>query len=194
MKMNQGIRTLTLGLTLALASAAVVPMAMAGSMHADKTVMVGGAAMYPSKNIIQNAVNSKDHTTLVAAVKAAGLVGTLQGKGPFTVFAPTNEAFAALPAGTVQTLLKPENKATLTKILTYHVVPGRLTSRDLAKAVKAGGGKAVLKTVEGDDITIRKDGMQWTVTDDKGGVADITIADVLQSNGVIYVINKVLMP
>lgn len=194
MKMNQGMRTLTLGLTLALASAAVVPMAMAGSMHANKTVMVGGAAMYPSKNIIQNAVNSKDHTTLVAAVKAAGLVGTLEGKGPFTVFAPTNEAFAALPAGTVQTLLKPENKATLTKILTYHVVPGRLTSSDLAKAVKAGGGKAVLKTVEGDDITIRKDGTQWTVTDDKGGVADITIANVLQSNGVIYVINKVLMP
>ncbi|TAL86268.1 MAG: fasciclin domain-containing protein [Rhodanobacter sp.] len=194
------MRTLTLGLTLALASAAVVPMAMAGSMHAmhamhaNKTVMVGGAAMYPSKNIIQNAVNSKDHTTLVAAVKAAGLVGTLEGKGPFTVFAPTNEAFAALPAGTVQTLLKPENKATLTKILTYHVVPGRLTSSDLAKAVKAGGGKAVLKTVEGDDITIRKDGTQWTVTDDKGGVADITIANVLQSNGVIYVINKVLMP
>ncbi|MDQ6647389.1 MAG: fasciclin domain-containing protein [Pseudomonadota bacterium] len=172
-------------------------MAMAGqmdSMSSHKTVMVGGAAMYPSKNIIQNAVNSKDHTTLVAAVKAAGLVDTLSGAGPFTVFAPTNEAFAALPAGTVDNLLKPENKATLTKILTYHVVPGKMSSHDLAKAVKAGGGKAMLKTVEGDSITIGKSGSQWTVTDDKGNVANITIADVNQSNGVIFVIDKVLMP
>ena len=193
------MRTLAFGLSIAL-SAAVVPMAMAapsgamGSMGMHKDPMVGGAMMYASKNIIQNASQSKDHTTLVAAVKAAGLVDTLSGPGPFTVFAPTNEAFAALPAGTVDNLLKPENKATLVKILTYHVVPGKMTSHDLAKAVKAGGGKAVLKTVEGDSITIGMDGSQWTVTDDKGNVADITIPDVMQSNGVIFVINKVLMP
>nr|WP_229792836.1 fasciclin domain-containing protein [Rhodanobacter panaciterrae] len=167
---------------------------MAGPMSMEKTVMVGDAAMYPSKNIIQNAVNSKDHTTLVAAVKAAGLVDTLSGPGPFTVFAPTNEAFAALPAGTVDNLVKPENKATLTKILTYHVVAGKMTSHDLEKAVMAGGGKAVLKTVEGDSITVAKSGSAWTVTDDKGNVANITIADVMQSNGVIFVIDKVLMP
>ena len=197
MKINQRMRALAIGLSLALATVAVVPMAAAGSMDSmsmSKTVMVGGAAMYPSKNIIQNAVNSKDHTTLVAAVKAAGLVDTLSGTGPFTVFAPTNEAFAALPAGTVDNLLKPENKATLTKILTYHVVPGKMTSHDLAKAVKAGGGKAVLKTVEGDSITVGKDANGWTVTDDKGNVANITIPDVMQSNGVIFVIDKVLMP
>ncbi len=197
MKIHTSMRTLAIALSMALATAAIVPMAMAGqmdSMSSHKTVMVGGAAMYPSKNIIQNAVNSKDHTTLVAAVKAAGLVDTLSGAGPFTVFAPTNEAFAALPAGTVDNLLKPENKATLTKILTYHVVPGKMSSHDLAKAVKAGGGKAMLKTVEGDSITIGKSGSQWTVTDDKGNVANITIADVNQSNGVIFVIDKVLMP
>jgi uncharacterized surface protein with fasciclin (FAS1) repeats len=194
MKINQHMRALTFGLSLALATMAVTPMVMASSMNMEKTVMVGGAAMYPSKNIIQNAVNSKDHTTLVAAVKAAGLVETLSGPGPFTVFAPTNEAFAALPAGTVDTLLKPENKATLTKILTYHVVAGKMTSHDLAEAVKAGGGKAVLKTVEGDSITVSKDGNAWTITDDKGNVANITIADVIQSNGVIFVIDKVLMP
>jgi len=178
----------------ALATPAAQPAMSPSSMDAQKTVMVGGAAMYPSKNIIENAVNSKDHTTLVAAVKAAGLVDTLSGPGPFTVFAPTNEAFAALPAGTVENLLKPENKATLTKVLTYHVVPGKLTSYDLAKAVKAGGGKAMLKTVEGDSITVARHGSQWTVTDDKGNVAHITIADVIQSNGVIFVIDKVLMP
>lgn len=197
MKIQQHMRTLAIGLSLALGTAAVVPMAMAGSMASmsmSKTVMVGGAAMYPSKNIVQNAMNSKDHTTLVAAVKAAGLVDTLSGPGPFTVFAPTNEAFAALPAGTVDNLLKPENKATLTKILTYHVVPGKMTSHDLEKAVMAGGGKAVLKTVEGDSITVAKSGNAWTVTDDKGNVANITIADVMQSNGVIFVIDKVLMP
>lgn len=197
MKMNTRMRAITIGLAMALATVATVPMAMAGqmdSMSSQKTVMVGGAAMYPSKNIIQNALNSKDHTTLVAAVKAAGLVDTLSGPGPFTVFAPTNEAFAALPDGTVDTLLKPESKAMLTKILTYHVVPGKMTSKDLAKAVNAGGGKAELKTVEGDSITIGKNGDQWTVTDDKGNTADITIADVMQSNGVIFVINKVLMP
>ena len=197
MKIHQHMRTLAIGLSLALATAAVVPLAMAsaaGSMSMQKTVMVGGAAMYPSKNIIQNAINSKDHTTLVAAIKAAGLVDTLSGPGPFTVFAPTNEAFAALPAGTVENLVKPENKATLTKILTYHVVAGKMTSHDLKKAVIAGGGKAVLKTVEGDSITVAKAGTAWTVTDDKGNVATITIADVMQSNGVIFVIDKVLMP
>jgi uncharacterized surface protein with fasciclin (FAS1) repeats len=191
------MRALALGLSIALATVAVAPMAMAGqmdSMHMQKTVMVGGAAMYPSKNIVQNAMNSKDHTTLVAAVKAAGLVETLEGPGPFTVFAPTNEAFAALPAGTVDTLLKPENKAELTKILTYHVVPGKYTAHDLAKLAKAHGGKAMLKTVEGDSITIAKHDGKWTVTDDKGNVADITIPDVMQSNGVIFVIDKVLMP
>nr|WP_284399651.1 fasciclin domain-containing protein [Dyella lipolytica] len=167
---------------------------MAGSMDSHDSVMVGGAAMYPSRNIIQNAVNSKDHTTLVAAVKAAGLVDTLSGPGPFTVFAPTNEAFAALPAGTVDTLLKPENKATLIKILTYHVVPGRLSAEDLAAKVAAAGGKAELKTVEGESITVSKDGDQWAITDAKGNTAHVTIGNVFQSNGVIHVIDKVLMP
>lgn len=163
------------------------------SMTSDP--MVGGSAMSPQKNIIQNALNSKDHTTLVAAVKAAGLVETLEGPGPFTVFAPTNEAFAALPAGTVENLLKPENKATLTKILTYHVVPGRLDSQTLSAQIKAGGGVAHLKTVEGENLKVSKgsDG-QWLVTDVKGDTAHITIPDVYQSNGVILVIDKVLMP
>lgn len=164
------------------------------AMDGDKTVMVGGAAMYPSKNIIENAVNSKDHTTLVAAVKAGGLVDTLSGPGPFTVFAPTNEAFAALPAGTVDTLLKPENKPTLDKVLTYHVVAGRLTAQDLMKAVSDGGGRATLKTVEGDSLTVMQKGNHLTVTDDKGGVANVTIGNVMQSNGVIHVVDKVLMP
>jgi uncharacterized surface protein with fasciclin (FAS1) repeats len=194
MNINQHMRTLAMGLSLALAAVAVVPTVMADSTSKEKTVMVGGAAMYPSKNIIQNAINSKDHTTLVAAVKAADLVDTLSGAGPFTVFAPTNQAFAALPAGTLDNLLKPENKAALTQILTYHVVPGRLTSDDLAKAVAAGGGTASLKTVEGDSITVAKDANRWAVTDDKGNVAHITIANVMQSNGVIFVIDKVLMP
>ena len=160
----------------------------------DETVMVGGAAMYPTKNIIQNAVNSKDHTTLVAAVKAAGLVETLEGPGPFTVFAPTNEAFDKLPKGTVQKLLKPENKDQLTAILTYHVVPGRISSMDLMKMVKEGNGKATLKTVQGEDLTITKKGKNLMVTDAKGDVAKITIANVNQSNGVIHVINTVLFP
>ena len=159
-----------------------------------KTVMVGGAAMYPTKNIIENAVNSKDHTTLVAAVKAAGLVETLSGPGPFTVFAPTNAAFDALPAGTVETLVKPENKETLTKILTYHVVAGRMTAADLMKAIKAGGGKATLKTVQGENLTAMLKGKTIELKDEKGGLATVTIADVMQSNGVIHVINKVLMP
>ena len=160
-----------------------------------KVVMVGGAAMYPTKNIIENAVNSKDHTTLVAAVKAAGLVETLQSAGPFTVFAPTNEAFNKLPAGTVETLVKPENKATLTKILTYHVVAGRMTSKDLMKAIKAGKGTATLKTVSGGTLTAMMKGPKTIeLKDEKGGVSTVTIADVMQSNGVIHVVNTVLMP
>lgn len=193
------MRTLALSLSLAVGAVALAPAAMAGpqmqhSMMNQQTVMVGGAAMYPSKNIIQNASHSKDHTTLVAAVKAAGLVKTLEGPGPFTVFAPTNEAFAALPEGTVKTLLKPANKAKLQKILTYHVVPGRLTVKQLAAKVKAGDGKAMLKTVESEPLTVSKDGDTWGITDAKGNTAHVTIANVMQSNGVIYVIDKVLMP
>ncbi len=181
------------GGALALAAGAAAPLS-AESMS-EKTVNVGGAPMYPSKNIIQNAVNSKDHTTLVAAVKAAGLVETLSGPGPFTVFAPTNEAFAKLPAGTVETLIKPENKATLTKILTYHVVAGRMTAANLMKAVKDGEGEAKLKTVSGDWLIVKQAGPgRLTITDAKGDVAMVTIADVLQSNGVIHVIDTVLLP
>ena len=161
---------------------------------AEMTKMVGGAPMYPSKNIIENAVNSKDHTTLVAAVKAAGLVDTLEGAGPFTVFAPTNEAFARLPAGTVQTLLKPENKAMLTKVLTYHVVPGRFTEAEIDARIKKGGGKAMLKTVEGEDLTFERGGGHLWIIDEKGDKAEVTIPNVMQSNGVIQVINKVLLP
>jgi uncharacterized surface protein with fasciclin (FAS1) repeats len=158
------------------------------------TVTVGGAPMFPSKNIIRNAVNSKDHTTLVAAVKAADLVDTLSGKGPFTVFAPTNEAFAKLPSGTVDTLLKPENKGQLTQVLTYHVVPGRITANDLREMVKKAGGKAMLKTVEGEELTVEmKDGAIW-IWDAKGDAAKITIKNVMQSNGVIHVIDTVLLP
>ncbi len=185
---------LTLTAAVALALGMATSAATAGSMSTEATVEVGGAAMYPSKNIIENAVNSHDHTTLVAAVKAGGLVQTLSGTGPFTVFAPTNEAFAALPAGTVQTLLKPENKPTLVKVLTYHVVPGRITAHDLAMAVEQGGGKATLKTVEGDSLVVSKDDKGWAITDDKGDVAHVTIGDVMQSNGVIHVVDTVLMP
>jgi len=160
----------------------------------EKTVTVGGAPMYPSKNIVQNAVNSKDHTTLVAAVKAAGLVDTLQSTGPFTVFAPTNEAFAKLPAGTVDNLLKPENKKTLTAVLTYHVVPGRLTAKDLMAKIEDGKGKATLKTVAGEPLTFAmKDGKLWVI-DAKGDTAQVTIRNVMQSNGVIHVIDTVLLP
>jgi uncharacterized surface protein with fasciclin (FAS1) repeats len=166
----------------------------AASPQAAMTKMVGGAAMYPSRNIVQNAVNSKAHTTLVAAVKAAGLVNTLEGPGPFTVFAPTNQAFARLPRGTVQTLLRPENKAQLTDILTYHVVPGRLTERALDAKIRAGHGRAVLTTVEGKDLTVTRRGRVLYVTDAKGGRARVTIPDVMQSNGVIDVVNAVLMP
>jgi uncharacterized surface protein with fasciclin (FAS1) repeats len=158
------------------------------------TKMVGGAAMYPTKTIVANAANSKDHTTLVAAVKAAGLVDTLSSPGPFTVFAPTNEAFDKLPKGTVDTLLKPENKAMLTGILTYHVVAGRMDAAELGNAIKAGGGKAELKTVAGGKLWVSMSGKTWWVTDEKGNKAKITIADVFQSNGVIHVIDTVLMP
>ncbi len=178
---------------LALIAGASVPLNAA--TMAEKTVNVGGAPMYPSKNIIQNAVNSKDHTTLVAAVKAAGLVDTLQGPGPFTVFAPTNDAFAKLPPGTVDSLLKPENKATLVKVLTYHVVPGRMTAINLMKAVKDGEGQAKLKTVAGEDLWVKQAGPgKLTITDSKGDAAMVTIADVMQSNGVIHVIDTVLLP
>ncbi|WP_157609952.1 fasciclin domain-containing protein [Variovorax sp. Root434] len=156
--------------------------------------MVGGAPMYPTKDIVDNAVNSKDHTTLVAAVKAADLVGTLKSPGPFTVFAPTNAAFAALPAGTVDTLLKPENKPTLSKVLTYHVVPGRMDGPALMSAINAGGGKATLKTASGGTLTATMSGSNVMVTDAKGGTAMVTIANVYQSNGVIHVVNKVLLP
>src|SRR5713101_7978949 len=167
---------------LAITSTIVAP-----ARAEEKTVMVGGAAMFPSKNIIQNAVNSKDHTTLVAAVKAAGLVETLEGKGPFTVFAPTNAAFGKLPAGTVDTLVKPENKPTLTKILTYHVVPGRLEASSLTDGKK-------LKTVEGEELTVKKSGSTVTIVDAKGGSSTVTIPNVNQSNGVIHVVDTVLMP
>ena len=160
---------------------------MKSEMSGEKSVMVGGAAMLPSKNIIENAVNSKDHTTLVAAVKAAGLVETLQGKGPFTVFAPTNAAFDKLPAGTVDTLVKPESKATLTKILTYHVVPGKLEASDLTDGKK-------LKTVEGEELTVKKSGDKVMIVDAKGGSSTVTIPNVNQSNGVIHVVDTVLMP
>lgn len=160
----------------------------------EKTVMVGGAAMYPSKNIIENAVNSKDHTTLVAAVKAAGLVETLSSAGPFTVFAPTNAAFGKLPAGTVETLVKPENKGTLTTILTYHVVAGKWNAKDLAAKIKDGNGTAMLKTVQGGTLKASMKGKSVILTDEKGGMSKVTIADVNQSNGVIHVIDTVLMP
>ncbi|HEX7386659.1 MAG TPA: fasciclin domain-containing protein [Castellaniella sp.] len=168
---------------------------LAASTAGAATVDVGGAAMFPEKNIVQNAVNSKDHTTLVAAVKAAGLVSTLESKGPFTVFAPTNAAFDALPAGTVQTLLKPENKQKLVKILTYHVVPGRYTKRDLEQMIHKGGGKAELKTAEGGTLTVMMNGPQnIQIKDSSGGVADISTYDVMQKNGIIDVVDKVLLP
>jgi uncharacterized surface protein with fasciclin (FAS1) repeats len=166
----------------------------AGVGRAQQNPMVGGAAMYPTKDIIDNAVNSQDHTTLVAAVKAAGLVDTLKGPGPFTVFAPTNEAFAKLPAGTVDTLVKPENKETLTKILTYHVVAGKVNSKDLLKMVKDGHGSATLKTVSGGTLTAMAMGGKIMLKDEKGGTATVTIADVFQSNGVIHVVDTVLLP
>ncbi|MES2096435.1 MAG: fasciclin domain-containing protein [Pseudomonadota bacterium] len=178
-------------------TAMLATVLLAGStagFAAMKNPMVGGAAMYSTKNIVQNAVNSKDHTTLVAAVKAAGLVDTLSSKGPFTVFAPTNAAFAKLPAGTVDTLLMPENKAQLTAVLTYHVVPGRITAAMIAAKAKANGGTATYSTVQGGTLSFMKSGMGWVVTDAKGDKAKITIANVMQSNGVIHVIDTVLLP
>ena len=182
--MSKRLSLIAAAAVLALTAGTAVTYTVA---MAENTVMVGGAPMYPSKNIVQNAVNSKDHTTLVAAVKAAGLVPTLEGKGPFTVFAPTNAAFGKLPAGTVDTLVKPENKATLTKILTYHVVAGKLEASDLTDGKK-------LKTVEGEELTVKKqDGKVWIV-DAKGGTSMVTISNVNQSNGVIHVVDTVLMP
>ena len=186
--MNPSFRSALVALTLTLPAG--VPL----SVPAFAQVTVGGAPMYASKDIIDNAVNSKDHTTLVAAVKAAGLVDTLKGAGPFTVFAPTNAAFAALPAGTVDTLLKPENKPMLTKVLTFHVVPGKLDATAIKKLITDGHGKATVKTVEGESLTLTMIGNVLTVTDAKGGMAHVTIADVYQSNGVIHVVDHVLLP
>ena len=183
MKMSPRLSGIALALAMSLT-------AVAGYTQ----VTVGGAAMYQTKDIVDNAVNSKDHTTLVAAVKAAGLVDTLKGAGPYTVFAPTNAAFGALPAGTVDTLLMAENKPALTKVLTYHVVAGNLDAAALMKQINAGNGKAMLKTVSGGTLTAMKAGNGITVTDEKGGVAKVTIADVKQSNGVIHVVDKVLLP
>lgn len=175
----------TVGISLVLSATALPALAQ---------VTVGGAPMLPTKDIIDNAVNSKDHTTLVAAVKAAGLVETLKGPGPFTVFAPTNAAFAQLPSGTVDTLLKPENKDTLTKVLTYHVVAGKWDAAAISKMIADGKGMAAIKTVQGGTLTAKASGKTVTLTDEKGGVSKVTIADVYQSNGVIHVVDKVLMP
>jgi uncharacterized surface protein with fasciclin (FAS1) repeats len=182
---------ITFGFTVMDASA---QMSKDTKMMKSDNPMVGGAAMYKTKNIVENAMNSGDHTTLVAAVKAAGLVDTLMSKGPFTVFAPTNAAFDKLPAGTVETLVKPENKAMLTKILTYHVVAGNMDSKAIAKAIKKGKGKAMLKTVAGGMLTATMDGDTLVLTDEKGGMSRVTIANVKQSNGVIHVVDTVLMP
>ncbi|HYH83832.1 MAG TPA: fasciclin domain-containing protein [Pyrinomonadaceae bacterium] len=181
-------------LLLAMVMACVGLGVSAAEASAQQNPMVGGAAMYKTKNIVENAMNSQDHTTLVAAVKAAGLVETLMGKGPFTVFAPTNAAFDKLPAGTVDTLLKPENKDTLTKVLTYHVVAGKMDAKKLMKAIKKGGGSATLTTVSGDTLTATMSGDMLILRDEKGGTSTVTIADVMQSNGVIHVIDTVLMP
>ena len=174
--------------------AAAIVASTASLAVAQTNPTVGGAPMYATKNIVENAVNSKDHTTLVAAVQAAGLVETLSGPGPFTVFAPTNAAFAKLPKGTVETLVKPENKGTLTTILTYHVVPGTITAQDIAAKIKAGMGKASYTTVQGGTLTFKKAGKGYAITDAKGHTGKITIANVLQSNGVIHVIDTVMMP
>ena len=191
--------TLALFATLATGACAMTDSATdsgmaSASAASSENPMVGGAAMYASRTIVENAVNSKDHTTLVAAVKAAGLVDTLNSAGPFTVFAPTNAAFAKLPAGTVDTLLKPENKAMLTSVLTYHVVPGTLTAADIAAKINAGGGSATLTTVQGEPLTARMDGDVLVLTDSKGGMSRVTIANVMQSNGVIHVVDSVLLP
>lgn len=177
-------------ITLAIAAIAFV----SNLSLAQDTKMVGGAPMYPTKDIVDNAVNSKDHTTLVAAVKAAGLVETLKSEGPFTVFAPTNAAFEKLPAGTVETLLKPENKSTLTKVLTYHVVAGKMDANAIAKAIKAGKGKATLNTVSGGRLIASMKGKDLILTDENGGVSKVTISDVYQKNGVIHVLDAVVLP
>ena len=183
--MKKSLLTLMAGVVLATS-------AVAASAQTDPTV--GGAPMYSNKNIIENAVNSPIHKTLVAAVKAAGLVETLEGPGPFTVFAPTDDAFAKLPAGTVDNLVLPENKATLTKILTYHVVAGKISSKELVKMIKKGGGTYTAKSLEGGSLTFTLDGGKVKITDEKGGTAYVTTADVFQSNGVIHVVDTVLMP
>jgi len=175
-------------------SFAILAIVISVTGYSQKTKMVGGAEMYPTKNIVENAVNSKDHTTLVAAVKAADLVATLQGEGPFTVFAPTNAAFSQLPEGTVETLVKPENKPALQGILTYHVVSGNWSARDIAKMIKKSGGKAEVETVNGSMITLMMDGKKLKIEDVSGNIATVTIADVNQSNGVIHVIDTVLLP
>lgn len=181
--------TMALGATaLALGGCMTTPSADSSGLS-----YVGGAAMYPSKTIVENAVNSPEHTTLVAAVKAAGLVDTLSGAGPFTVFAPTNSAFAKLPGGAVDTLLRPENKATLQSVLTYHVVPGRVTASELAGLISAGGGEARLTTVQGATLTARMMGDRIMLVDGKGGMSHVTQGDVMQSNGVIHVVDNVLM-
>ena len=185
------LNTMKSRFVVALSAVALIAVS---ALAARENPMVGGAAMYPNKNIIQNAVNSTDHTTLVAAVKAAGLVDTLEGPGPFTVFAPTNEAFAKLPAGTVDNLLKPENKEMLTKVLTYHVVAGKLSIEDIKKMIKAGHGKAELKTVSGGALWAMQHGGKIMIQDEKGGTAAITIPNVNQSNGVIQVVDSVLLP
>ena len=191
-KINPVVTAAALAFVAMTATAAFVPASAAGMMSGNP--MVGGTPMFASKNIIENAVNSKDHTTLVAAVKAAGLVGTLSGTGPFTVFAPVNAAFAKLPAGAVANLLKPENKAQLTGVLTYHVVPGKLSAADLRQRVMAGRGRAMLRTAQGENLTVTQAGRRLVITDVRGGRAMISIADVNQSNGVIHVVDSVLMP
>jgi uncharacterized surface protein with fasciclin (FAS1) repeats len=197
--MHKNLSLVAAGIALALSACTTTPMQatapMQSTMHGEAgTKMVGGAAMYPSKDIVDNAVNSKDHTTLVAAVKAAGLVDTLKSPGPFTVFAPTNMAFSQLPAGTVDTLLKAENKPMLTKVLTYHVVPGRIDAASLAQQIKAGGGRATLKTASGGTLVATMRGNSVVIEDAKGQGSVVTTADVYQSNGVIHVVDKVLLP
>jgi uncharacterized surface protein with fasciclin (FAS1) repeats len=185
------IRKFAFAAAIGLAAPGGAPVAPA---IAEMTVEVGGAPMYPSKNIIENAVNSKDHTTLVAAIKAAGLVETLEGDGPFTVFAPVNKAFDKLPKGMVEKLLMPENKAALTAVLTYHVIPGRISAANFIAAIKKGGGEVVYKTIEGEELTVRQNGRRLEIIDAKGGKSFVTISDVNQRNGVIHVVDTVLLP
>jgi uncharacterized surface protein with fasciclin (FAS1) repeats len=194
MKMKRTFNALVLAAALSATFALGASAQMMGGGTSNNNPMVGGAPMYRTKNIVENAVNSADHTTLVAAVKAAGLVDTLAGKGPFTVFAPTNAAFAKLPEGTVDTLVRPENKGTLTGILTYHVVAGKYDAKKIGQLIKKGGGQATLKTVSGGTLTARMNGAGVTLTDEKGGMSNVTTANVYQSNGVIHVIDTVLMP